>query len=332
MPKSRDIGAALKKRVEESAVEAAQNEQFVDDVYRVIIGGRQDTGPAKVYREYRGIPATKLRNFYTTQIGFRPYSQSDLEALADDIAENGLLEYGIVRPIPGTDEYEILSGRNRKDACVLLGWDIIPFNVEVCDDARAIVIATVTNLKRRQNLLHSERGWAYRALLEAQRRQGNRLDLATATSVEFQQKLTTRDKVAQIFGVKAHEVQRDIRLTYLIQPLLDAIDSKRLKIGCGTVLAGYDKDSQQAFLSLWKEMGSIPPKLMNRLKKECPAPTLSITELRQAWENAAGAAAAPPAPQIFLALDRQRFEAVISEFGGEEALEKLFFEFLESRA
>ena len=267
MPRGRDIGAALKKRVAESAAESAQSEQFVDEVYKVIIGGKTDSAPVKVQRECRAIPANKLRSFFTTQIGFRPYSQTDLEALAEDIRDNGLLEYGIVRPIPKTDEYEVLSGRNRKDACMLLGWDVIPYNVEECDDAKATVIATVTNLKRRQHLLYSERGWAYRTLLETQRCQGKRADLEDATCVEVQHKLKTREKVAKVFGVKPHEIQRDIRLTYLIPPLLEAVDGKALKVGYGTALAAYDQPSQEVFLALWQGKERIPPKFAAFLKR-----------------------------------------------------------------
>ena len=328
----RDIAAALKKRAEESAADVVQNERFVDEVYQAIIGGTDASNPKKVQRKCLVIPVDKLRNFFTAQIGFRAYCQSDLEALAEDIQENGLLEYGIARPIPGTDEYEILSGRNRKDACVLLGWELIPFHVAVCEDARAIIIATATNLKRRQRLMHSERGWAYRALLEAQRCQGKRVDLAVdGTSVETQQKTTTRDKVAEVFGIKPHEVQRDIRLTYLIQPLLDAVDEKRLKIGCGTVLAGYDEAAQRVFLDLWQRKVTLPPNLKGQLKRTSPPPSLSADALHAAWEAAEKAAkySKPPAT-LMISFARERFEPVISRLGGETELERLFLEFLES--
>ena len=111
--------------------------------------------------------------------------------LADDIAENGLIENIKVRP--SEHGYEILSGHNRVNACKLLGRKEISADIEEVDDARAIVIATVTNLQRRQNLLPSERGWAYRALLDAYRQQGKRSDLVTATCGEIHHKLKARE-------------------------------------------------------------------------------------------------------------------------------------------
>lgn len=83
--------------------------------------------------------------------------------LADDIAENGLIENIKVRP--SEHGYEILSGHNRVAACKMLGRKEITADIEFVDNARAVVIATVTNLQRRQSLLPSERGWAYRASL-----------------------------------------------------------------------------------------------------------------------------------------------------------------------
>ncbi len=87
---------------------------------------------------------------------------------------------------------KILSGHNRVNACRLLGWREIEADVEQVDDDRAIVIATVTNLQRRQGLLPSERGWAYRALLEAHRHQGKRNDLICAQNEHRSKKRETR--------------------------------------------------------------------------------------------------------------------------------------------
>lgn len=151
MPKN-DIGAALKKRAAQS-VEV--DEQVVNEVYETIFGSKA-----------KPVASTKCRHFFTARIGFRSYTPAELAELAVDIKENGLLEKGIARPISGTHEYEVLSGNTRMDAFLLLGLEEMPFEVENADDNRAIIIAMVTNLKRRQNLLPSERGWAYRAMLE----------------------------------------------------------------------------------------------------------------------------------------------------------------------
>ena len=126
----------------------------------------------------------------------------------------------------------------------MLGCAEIPADIEYVDDARAIVIATVTNLQRRQNLLPSERGWAYRALLDAYRQQGKRNDLVEATCGEFHPKLGARERVACFFGVGVNDVRYAVRLTYLIPPLLDAVDECKLNMMCGVAISYYDEATE----------------------------------------------------------------------------------------
>ena len=342
MPKN-DIGAALKQRAAQSA---AQDQAAVNEVYATIFGA-----PAKpVVSKAMLLPSNKLRHFFTARIGFRPYTRAELEELAADIQVNGLLEKGIARPIPGSDEYEVLSGNTRMDACILLGWDAIPFEVEEADDNRAVIIATVTNLKRRQNLLPSERGWAYRAMLEAQRAQGKRNDLCVSntcgesnhmseeellvedTCGKKNHKLKTRDKVAKYFGVEVNILRREIRLTYLIQPLLDAVDDKRLKATCGAVIAGYDEASQQAFLALWEAKGQkVTPGIVKHIKKCCPVPTFTPDELKGAWQEAEALNQAPQRKTMTFSFEPAQIEPILAKLGGEQELQALFLEFLKDR-
>lgn len=118
------------------------------------------------------LPISKLHPFFTADIGFKPYSASKLQALAEHMAAEGQLERIIVRSIPYRDEYEILAGHNRTNAGRLNNWSEIEAEIVDADDERATTIAIATNLLRRQDLTIIERGQAYKALLEAQRRQG----------------------------------------------------------------------------------------------------------------------------------------------------------------
>ena len=169
-----NIAVTLRRRAETvKPVEPSTTAQSAEDqAYEVLFGGKLIPSQG---RRTATLPIDQMHPFCTANIGFKPYSEENLRALADDIAVNGLIEAIKVRPI--ADGYEILSGHNRVAACKLLGWTEIPADIEPVDDDRAIVIATVTNLQRRQGLLPSERGWAYRALLEAHKRQGKRSDL-----------------------------------------------------------------------------------------------------------------------------------------------------------
>ena len=129
------------------------------------------------------LPISKLHPFFTADIGFKPYSASKLQALAEHMAAVGQLERIIVRSIPYRDEYEILAGHNRTNAGRLNNWSEIEAEIVDADDERATTIAIATNLLRRQDLTIIERGQAYKALLEAQRRQGFRSDIQTSGEI-----------------------------------------------------------------------------------------------------------------------------------------------------
>lgn len=173
----------LKQRM--SAAQQVSEMEIGNRVYESLI----DPLPAAA-STIRELPVDKLRPFFTTDIGFHPYSPEKLRAFAQQLLEQGLLERIIVRSIPGSDEYEILAGHNRTAAWRMAGHDTIPAEVVVANDARAIIIATATNLLRRQELTIIERGKAYKAMLEAKRRQGERTDLGT--SGDFRQKFLTK--------------------------------------------------------------------------------------------------------------------------------------------
>lgn len=166
------LANALKERSAKSATQSADVNDSVDEAFEALFGAAAP--PAKKKRVTMELPIEQLHPFRTSHIGFKPYSQENLKMLADDIAENGLIENIKVRP--SEHGYEILSGHNRVAACKMLGRKEITADIEFVDNARAVVIATVTNLQRRQSLLPSERGWAYRALLDAYRQQGKRSD------------------------------------------------------------------------------------------------------------------------------------------------------------
>ena len=173
----------LRKRM--SATQQASEQQTGDAAYEQIF---QMPVP-QTETQFRDVPICKLRPFFTADIGFHPYPHAKLEAFAEELEENGLYERILVRPIAGTDEFEILAGHNRTEAAKLAGWTDIPATVMTVNDQRAISIAIATNLLRRQDLTIIERGKAYKALLDARNRHGFRTDL---TSGESRQKYSAR--------------------------------------------------------------------------------------------------------------------------------------------
>lgn len=188
-----DMNGLLKKRM--TATQQASGLQTSDEVYRKIFREIPPSAPASI----RDLPLDKLVPFFTTDIGFKPYPPSKLKAYAEQLNEEGLMVRIIVRPT-GNGSFEILAGHNRANAAKLVGWVEIPAEVVEADDARAIVIATSTNLIQRQNLSVIERGKAYKALLDAKNLQGYRSDIANRTSGENRQKHSARTLVAEFFG------------------------------------------------------------------------------------------------------------------------------------
>ncbi len=129
-------------------LQQASELQTSDEAYTKLF--RKAPPPREV--QICSLPLDKLVPFFTADIGFHPYTPTQLEAFAEQLKEEGLLVRVIVRPMSREDSYEILAGHNRTSAAKLAGWDVIPSEIVEVDDARAIVIATSTNLIQRLNL------------------------------------------------------------------------------------------------------------------------------------------------------------------------------------
>ena len=202
------MDAVLKRRM--AASHQASELHTSDDAYQQIFQRAPPPAPAQICE----LPLDKLDSFFTADIGFKLYPPLKLKAFAQQLQEEGLLIRVIVRRIPGTDRYEILDGHNRVEAAKISGWTTIGAEIVEADDARAITIATVTNLIQRQDLSIMERGKAYKALLDVKNQQGHRSDLVIGTSGENRQKYSARALVAEFFGVTEYEIRKVIRLTH----------------------------------------------------------------------------------------------------------------------
>ena len=338
----KSIDDLLKHRM--SATQQASELQASDEAYTKIFR----EAPPEINARVCDIPLDKLAPFFTADIGFRPYTQTQLKAFADQLNEEGLMVRIIVRPMPVTDSYEILAGHNRTSAARLAGWKKIPAEIVDVDDARAVVIATSTNLIQRQNLSIIERGKAYKALLEAKSRQGQRFDLmrqatsgenrpmlAEGTSGGNRQRYSARALVAEFFGVTEYEIRKAIKLTQLIPELSDILEGapKRLNLACAELMADYDAQSQRAFIEMCTIEGyQINKAIMRRIVSKCPPPTAPNQAIFDAWREARAAAEVRlTAPSKKISFDRKRFAPYLDKLGSERELENLFLEFLRER-
>lgn len=177
-----------------------------------------------------------------------------LMELSESIKEFGIVTPIITRPKEDRNGYEVIAGQRRVRASELAGIDTIPAFVLPLDRDRAIITLVDSNLQR-ENILPSERAFAYKMKLEAMKRQGFRTDL---TSPQVVTKLRADDKVAQGFGVGRMTVQRFIRLTELIPPILKMVDEEKIALTPAVELSFLKKDEQENLLITMESEEATP--------------------------------------------------------------------------
>ncbi len=177
-----------------------------------------------------------------------------LSELAESIKEFGIVTPIITRPKEDGDGYEIIAGQRRVRASELAGINTVPAFVLPLDRDRAIITLVDSNLQR-ENILPSERAFAYKMKSEAMKRQGFRTDL---TSSQVGTKLRTDDKVAQGFGVGRMTVQRFIRLTELIPPILQMVDEGKIALTPAVELSFLKKDEQENLFATMESEEATP--------------------------------------------------------------------------
>ncbi len=185
-----------------------------------------------------------------------PYKVRDDDAMrdmAESVKQYGVLSPAIARPIRDGG-YELISGHRRKRACELAGLDAMPVIVRELDDDAAAILVVDSNLQR-EDLLPSERAFAYRLKLEALRHQGQRKDL---TSRQVGDKLKAAEQVGEDVGESARQVQRYIRLTELIPPLLDMVDERKIAFNPAYELSFLTKDEQDMLLDAMDSEQATP--------------------------------------------------------------------------
>ena len=176
-----------------------------------------------------------------------------MSEMAESVKQYGVLSPAIARPLP-EGGYELVSGHRRKRACELAGLETMPVIVRELDDDAAAILVVDSNLQR-EDLLPSERAFAYKLKLEALRHQGERSDL---TCRQLGDKLKAADKVGEDVGESARQVQRYIRLTELIPPLLDMVDERRIAFNPAYELSFLTKDEQTIFLDTMDSEQATP--------------------------------------------------------------------------
>ena len=185
---------------------------------------------------------------------FHVAEDETLSELAESIKEFGIVTPIITRPKEDGNGYEVIAGQRRVRASELAGINTVPAFVLPLDRDRAIITLVDSNLQR-ENILPSERAFAYKMKSEAMKRQGFRTDL---TSSQVGTKLRTDDKVAQGFGVGRMTVQRFIRLTELIPPILQMVDEGKIALTPAVELSFLKKGEQENLFATMESEEATP--------------------------------------------------------------------------
>lgn len=185
---------------------------------------------------------------------FHVAEDETLSELTESIKEFGIVTPIITRPKEDGNGYEVIAGQRRVRASELAGINTVPAFVLPLDRDRAIITLVDSNLQR-ENILPSERAFAYKMKSEAMKRQGFRTDL---TSSQVVTKLRTDDKVAQGFGVGRMTVQRFIRLTELIPPILRMVDEGKIALTPAVELSFLKKDEQENLFATMESEEATP--------------------------------------------------------------------------
>ena len=193
---------------------------------------------------------------------FKVLDDESMQRTVESVEQYGVLSPLIARPRP-EGGYEIISGHRRQHAAQLAGLDTLPVIVREMSDDAAVILMVDSNLQR-ENILPSEKAFAYKMKLEAIKNQGARSDL---TSAQVAQKLSV-EKVGDDAGVSKDTIRRFIRLTNLVPELLDMVDEKKIAFNPAVELSYLDEAQQRDFLEAMEDTQNAPSlSQAQRLKK-----------------------------------------------------------------
>lgn len=207
---------------------------------------------------------------------FKVKDDAAMQDTVDSVREYGVLVPAIARPDPDGG-YELIAGHRRHYASELAGKETMPVIVRDLDDDAATIIMVDSNLQR-EELLPSERAFAYKMKLEALKHQGARTDL---TSSQVGTRLRADELIAQQSGESRNQIQRFIRLTELIPTLLDMVDERKIALNPAVELSYLKKEEQTLLLEAMDSEQATPSlSQAQRLKKFSQQKMLSLDVMR----------------------------------------------------
>lgn len=197
-----------------------------------------------------------------------PYKVKDDEKMME--TANSVIEHGVLVPLivrkRDNGKFQIVSGHRRKRACELAEISKLPCIVKELTDDEATIIMVDSNIQR-DNLLPSERAFAYRMRLEAMKHQGKKEEITSATLVQKFEN-TSRQKLAELFGVSREQIRKYIRLTYLVPEILEMVDIGRIALKPAVYISYLTEKEQRTLLKEMKYFLATPSESQAKRLKE----------------------------------------------------------------
>lgn len=196
---------------------------------------------------------------------FKVLNDEKMEELINSIKENGVITPVVIRPTK-KNHYEMISGHRRMYAARKAGLATIPAIVREMSDDEAVIAMVDANIQR-EELLPSEKAFAYKMKLEAMKHQGGRTDITSGQNGQKLERIVSRDVLAEQVGESSKQIQRYIRLTELIPELLDMVDNKKIQFTVAVDISYIDKEMQKWIYEYIRDNGFIKPNQIAVLRK-----------------------------------------------------------------
>lgn len=196
---------------------------------------------------------------------FKVLDDEKMEELVESIKANGVLSPVLVRPRKAEQGYEMISGHRRLHASQKAGLDYIPAIIKEMNDDEAVIAMVDSNVQR-EEILPSERAYSLKMKLDAITKQGQRSDLEEEGTSRTECEKLSAEKAGESFGIKARQVQKYIRLTELIQPLLHMVDNKELPISMAVDISYFTQELQEWIYEYHRQNNGIKPAQIKALK------------------------------------------------------------------
>ena len=251
---------------------------------------------------------------------FKVIDDEKMRDLMDSIKENGILTPVLVRPI-SNNLYEMISGHRRMHAASMLKMDVIPAIIREMSDEEAVLKMVDSNIQR-EELLPSEKAFAYKMKLEAMKKQGSRSDL---TSDQNGRKLESAYVISEQVGESKTQVRRFIRLTELIPELLDFVDRKKINFTIAVDISYLEQEIQKWLFNYICANGTITPAQIRALRKQCEAGAITQKKMVSVLNDCIR----PKTVSRKVTISEKKLSQYFDEQYTTEEMERILFELLE---